>query len=310
MLKFIALAAGLMLASAASAQQSLQAMHARVPAPPATAAAAPAWLASPEITTLRKQLKDQRTFIENLSKQAGADAQPTASRPAASSTSSVRSATGIRPAGEGEDRGHEPGREDEARHADAAGDQPERAEGREGHGRRSGCRDRRSRSLRRTTRRIRSTMRGIQAQYAAVADIQRRVSARATEIAAKAGKALKCSDGEGGCASAADQAADKATLKAAFDQITAEYDKALPAIAQQVEAARKSRLADITAAQRDLGPAQYGAAAQSTTNRQLLAAYHNAVLMEIEQLFILSEDTAKWAAVRFKDRTINFTKID
>jgi hypothetical protein len=25
---------------------------------------------------------------------------------------------------------------------------------------------------------------------------------------------------------------------------------------------------------------------------------------------ILSEDTAKWAAVRFKDRTINFTKID
>ena len=63
MLKFVALAAGLMLASAASAQQSLQALHARVPAPPATAAAAPAWLASQEITTLRKQLKDQRTFV-------------------------------------------------------------------------------------------------------------------------------------------------------------------------------------------------------------------------------------------------------
>ena len=50
MLKFLALAAGLMLASAASAQQSLQSMYTRVPAPPATAAAAPAWLASPEIT--------------------------------------------------------------------------------------------------------------------------------------------------------------------------------------------------------------------------------------------------------------------
>ena len=63
MLKFVALAAALMLASAASAQQSLQSLHARVPAPPATAAAAPAWLASAEITTLRKQLKDQRTFV-------------------------------------------------------------------------------------------------------------------------------------------------------------------------------------------------------------------------------------------------------
>jgi hypothetical protein len=34
------------------------------------------------------------------------------------------------------------------------------------------------------------------------------------------------------------------------------------------------------------------------------------VLMEIEQLLALSEDTAKWAAVRFKDRSINFNKID
>ena len=69
-------------------------------------------------------------------------------------------------------------------------------------------------------------------------------------------------------------------------------------------------LADITAAQADLGPAQYGAAAQSTTNRQLLGAYHNVVLMEIEQLLVLSEDTAQWAAARFKDRSINFNKID
>ena len=59
-----------------------------------------------------------------------------------------------------------------------------------------------------------------------------------------------------------------------------------------------------------MGPAQYGAAAKSTANRQLLAAYHNAVLIEIEQLMTLSEDAAKWAATRYKDRTINFNKID
>ena len=53
-----------------------------------------------------------------------------------------------------------------------------------------------------------------------------------------------------------------------------------------------------------------GAAAKSSTNRQLLGQYHNTVLNEIEQLLILSEDAAKWAAGRSKDRTINFVKID
>jgi hypothetical protein len=33
-------------------------------------------------------------------------------------------------------------------------------------------------------------------------------------------------------------------------------------------------------------------------------------LGEVEQLFILVEDTAKWAATRYKDRTINFMPID
>ena len=122
MLKFVALAAGLMLASTASAQQSLQSLHARVPAPPATAAAAPAWLASPEITTLRKQLKDQRAFIEKLSTQAGADAQPTAAQTGgAHRLPACPARPGVRQPGEGEDRGHEPGRADEARHADVAG---------------------------------------------------------------------------------------------------------------------------------------------------------------------------------------------
>ena len=74
MLKFVAVAAGLAFAGTVSAQQSLEALHARVPAPPATAAAAPAWLASPEVATLRKQIKDQRAFVEKLMKDANSDA--------------------------------------------------------------------------------------------------------------------------------------------------------------------------------------------------------------------------------------------
>ena len=81
-------------------------------------------------------------------------------------------------------------------------------------------------------------------------------------------------------------------------------------MAQQIAAARKARAADIAEAQKYLAPAQYGGAAKSAANKQLLSAYHNAVLMEIEQIFILTEDVAKWAANRVKDRTINFMPID
>jgi hypothetical protein len=310
MLKFIAIAAGLMLASAASAQQSLQSMHARVPAPPATAAAAPAWLATPEITTLRKQIKDQRTFVENLSKQAGADAQPTAAQTGgtidfqrAQSDPEYANQVKAQIAAMSQEEKmklamqmSQATQQNALRDVKAMAADPEAVTAAADH-----YADYQANT---------STMSGIQAQYAAVGDIQQRVRAREAEIASKAEKALKCSDGEGGCASAADQAADKATLKAAFNQIIAEYDKALVSIGQQVEAARKSRLAAIAAAQRDLGPAQYGSAAKSSVNRQRLAAYHNAVLIEVEQLLALSEDSAKWAATRYKDRTINFTKID
>lgn len=310
MLKFIALAAGLTLAGAASAQQSLQSLHARVPAPPATAAVAPAWLTSPEITTLRKQLKDQRAFVENLSKAAGADAAPTAAQTggaidfqrAQSDPEYAKQVQAKIAAMSQEEKMKLAMEMQKATQQNALKDvkamaaDPDSVKTAADHYA--------------NYQASASTMSGIQAQYAAVADIQERVRARESEIAAKASKSLKCSDGEGGCASAADQAADKATLAAAFNQITAEYNKALPAIAQQVEAARKARVAAITAAQADLGPAQYGSAAKSSANRQLLAAYHNAVLIEIEQLFILSEDAAKWAATRVKDRTINFMKVD
>ena len=308
MLKFIALAAGLMLASAASAQQSLEAMHARVPAPPATAAAAPAWLVSPESVALRNQLKDQRAFIEKLSTEAGAAAQPTA----AQTTGGIdfqRAARDPEYANQVKAKIAAMSQEEQMKFAmeyskahsqsalkdvKAMASDPESVSTAANH-----YPDYQAKQM----------AGGITAQYAAVDEIREGVSKRSMQISDKAVKALKCSDGEGSC-SAADQAADKAALRAAFNQIIADYDKALVAIGQQVEAARKSRRADIIAAQRDLGPAQYGSAAKSTTNRQLLGAYHNAVLMEIEQLFILSEDAAKWAAARYKDRTINFNKID
>ena len=308
MLKFIALAAGLLFASAASAQQSLQAMHARVPAPPATTAAAPAWLASPEVTTLRKQLKDQRAFIEKLSREAGAAAQPTAAQ-TGGGIDFQRAARDPEYANQVKAKIAAMSQEEQMKlgmqmaqaqsqsalkDVQAMAADPEAVQTAADH-----YPDYQAKQI----------AGGITTQYMAVDKIREGVNARAMQISDKATKALKCSDGEGSC-SAADQATDKATLRTAYNQIIADYDKALVAIGAQVEAARKARLADIAAAQRDLGPAQYGAAAQSNTNRQLLGAYHNAALMEVEQLFTLSEDTARWAAARYKDRTINFNKID
>ena len=309
MLKFVALAASLMFASAASAQQSLQTLHARVPAPPATAAAAPAWLASPELAALRKQIKDQRAFVENLSREAGAAAQPSAAQTSggidfqrAARDPAYAEQVKARIAAMSPDEQMKVAMQYQQAHSQSAvkdvqamAADPEAVQ---------------KAAERYSDYQVKHmSSPGIQPQYSAVDDIRQRVSARELEISNKTVAALKCSDGEGSC-SAADQAADKATLRAGFDQIITEYNKALPVIAQQVEAARRARAPDVTGAQRDLQPAEYGKAAQSNNNRQLLAAYHNAVLMEVEQLLTLSEDTAQWAAVRFKDRSINFNKID
>ncbi|HEU4779540.1 MAG TPA: hypothetical protein VFS58_06615 [Steroidobacteraceae bacterium] len=308
MFKFVTLAAGLMLASTAFAQQSLQSLHAHVPTPPTTAAAAPAWLASPDLATLRKQIKDQRASIEKLMTTAGAEATPSAGQTGgidfqrAQRDPEYAKQLQARIAAMSQEEQMKLGMQmaqatsqNALKDVQAMAADPEAVQTAADH-----YPDYQTKQM---------TGSGITSQYTAVTNIRDGVRAREMQIADKAVKALKCSDGEGGCA-AGDAAADKATLRAAYNQIIADYDKALVAIGQQVEAARKARLADIAAAQRDLGPAQYGAAAQSNTNRQILAAYHNTVLIEIEQLLALSEDTAKWAAVRFKDRSINFNKID
>jgi hypothetical protein len=306
MMKSIALASTLLVASAAWSQQSLQALHTRVPAPPATAAAAPAWLASAEVTTLRKQLKDQRTFVEKLHKDASAASM------AGASTGGIDFARAQRDpayAQELQKRIQSMSQEEQmklgmqmqqAMQAQALQDVKAMAA------------DPESVTLaaeQYPDYQMKQATGGIQAQVEAVSELQRQVSAKSMAIGEAVRKKLKCSDGEGSC-SAADEAVDKAALRAAHAQIIAEYDRVLALASQQVAAARKARAADIANAQKYLGPAQYGAAAQSTANKQSLAAYHNAVLMEIEQLFILSEDVAKWAATRFKDRTIDFMPID
>jgi hypothetical protein len=309
MLKSIALASNLLLATAAYSQQSLQSLHTRVPAPPATASAAPAWLDSPELVTLRKQLKDQRALVEKLTRDASAASLP-GSDVTGGGIDFARAQRDPAYAQELQARIQKMSPDEQmklamqmqqATQAQAlqdvqkmANDPPAVQLAAEHYP------DYQTRQM---------TGSGITAQAAAVSELQRQVGTKAMEIANGAGKRLKCSDGEGSC-SAADQAADKATLRAAHTQIIAEYDRALVAIGQHVAAARKARAADIAAAQKDLGPAQYGAAAQSSANKQLLAAYHNAVLIEIEQLLSLSEDAAKWAAVRYQDRTINFMPID
>jgi hypothetical protein len=296
----------ILIAPLARAQQSLQALHTRIPAPPATAAAAPAWLTGANVATLRQQLKDQRAFVDKLNKDAstaataGASTGPIdfarAQRDPAYAQEMQRKLAAMTP----DEQMKFAMQMQQAQSAQAVQDVQAMAAD--------------SDAVQLAAEhwpdyQVKSMGGGITAQVTAVNDLRQKVSARAMQIAEQAEKKLKCSDGEGSC-TAADQAADKATLKAAHAQIVAEYDKALAAIGPQIEAARKARAADIAAAQKDLGPAQYGAAARSTANKQLLVAYHNAVLGEVEQLFMLSEDVAKWAAQRVQDRTINFVSID
>jgi hypothetical protein len=297
----------ILIAPIVRSQQSLQALHTRVPAPPASASAAVAWLDSPEINTLRRQLKDQRAFVEKLHKDAAAGSMAGASTGAIDFARAQRDPAYAQElqkkiASMSQEEQMKLGMQmAQASQAQALQDvqamaaDPDSVQLAAEH-----YPDYQSKTM---------TSGGITAQQSVIADLQQKARAKGAEISEKAKKRLKCSDGEGSC-SAADQAADKATLRAAHAEIIAEYDRTLALIAPHVAAARKARAADIAAAQKDLGPAQYGAAAKSNANKQLLAAYHNAVLMEVEQLFLMSEDVAQFAATRFKDRTIDFMPID
>jgi hypothetical protein len=296
----------ILIAPMVRAQQSLQGLHSRVPAPPATAAAASAWLAGAEYTTLSKQLKDQRAFVDKLGKEAGAAAT------AGASTGPVDFARMQRDPGYAQEMQRKLAAMSPDEQMKFAMQMQQAQSAQAIQDVRAMAADPESVTLaveHWPDYQAKQSTGGIQAQVIAAGDLQRKASARALQIAEQASKKMKCSDGEGSC-SAVDAAADKAVLKAAYAQIITEYDIALAQIGQQFAAARRARAADIAAVQKDLAPAQYGAAAKSSANKQMLAAYHNAALMEVEQLFALSEDTARWAATRVKDRTINFMPID
>jgi hypothetical protein len=295
------------LVNTVEAQQSLQALHTRIPAPPATAAAAPAWLASAEVTALRKQLADQRTFVEKVTREGASD-----SLAGVGSGGGIDFARAQRDPAYAQEVQAKIQKMSQAEQMALAMEMQKSTQAQALKDVQAMAAD--SDAVQQAAEQypdyqMKQATGGIAAQVEAVGDLQRKLRAKDGEISEKATKRLKCSDGEGSCSSA-DQAADKATLRAAHAEIIAEYDRALPAINQQVAAARKARAADIANAQKYLAPAGYGAAAQSRTNKQLLAAYHNAALMEVEQLFILAEDVAKFSAVRVKDRTINFMPID
>jgi hypothetical protein len=287
-------------------QQSLQALHSRVPAPPATAAAAPAWLNSAEVTTLRKQLKDQRAFVEKLNKDASAASV------AGGSSGPIDFARAQRDpayAKELQAKIQSMSQEEQMKLAMQMSQATQAQAIQDVQAMAADPDAVKLAAERWPDYQMKQAAGGITAQTEVVSATQRQVSEKARKVGERVATQMKCSDGEGSC-SAADQAADKAKLRAAHAEIVAEYDKALVIIGQQVAAARKARAADIAAVQKDLAPAQYGAAAKSSANKQLLAAYHNAALMEIEQLFILTEDAAKWAAQRVTDRTIDFMPID
>ena len=151
---------------------------------------------------------------------------------------------------------------------------------------------------------------GITAQYAAVGDIQQRVHARDARLRTRPTR-------RSSAATAKAVARPRPTRRRTRPRSRPRSTRSSPSTTRRwwpsasrwkPRARRGSPTSPPPSAISD--PRSTAAAAKSSTNRQLLAAYHNAVLMEVEQLLALSEDTAKWAATRYKDRTINFIKID
>lgn len=286
----------LTLSAACPAQESLQAMYARVPAPPATSATAATWLKSPAVTQLQAQIKAQRAGIEKLMAAAGA-----AQQPAGMPEDFARAASDPKYAAELKEKIAKmtpaeqmalAQRMQAATSANALRDVKAMAKDPPAVGTAV------DNYVAYQTRNM--SMSELMAASQKVDAVRDRVSKREMEISSAAAKKLQCSDGEGGCPSPAAEAADKATMRDAQTQIVAEYDRALPELAKQFAAVRQARSADIAAGQRDMAATQYGAAAQSPTNRQQLASYHGALLTEVEQLLQTSIDTAEWAAGRYK----------
>jgi len=150
------------------------------------------------------------------------------------------------------------------------------------------------------------------AEYSAMTRIQSirdRVQDQESVIGRTFVRELQCGDGEGGC-SAAQAEHDRRAARAAWDRILSEYDRGLTDIGREFVNWKASRAKLMAEGERRLAATHYGADSNSDTNRQQLAMYHNTLLGEIELLLRTSTETAQWAAARRADRRVAFHAID
>jgi len=286
----------------AFAQESVQAMYTSIPAPPASAAAADAWLASAAVKGLPTKIAAQRTGIEKLMAAAAAAQQPAEmpvdmARAARDPAYAKELQARIAKMSQAEQMAFAK-RMSEATSAGALRDVQAMAN--------------ESPAVKTAVdaflayQQRQMSMSALIAGSTQITAIRDRVRNRETAIADAAVKKLQCSDGEGGCPNKAAEDADNRVLREAWTQIVAEYDRGLIEISKQIAGVRQARSADIAEGQRHMAATSFGSAAQSATHRQQLANYHNALLIEVEQLLQLSKDTAEWAAARYKAHAINF----
>jgi hypothetical protein len=146
---------------------------------------------------------------------------------------------------------------------------------------------------------------GVTARIAAIRDS---VSAREQSLVQTL--RWRCSDGEGGCPTPADAAADQAMARQAHAEVIGYYDAGLAQIGKEIAAFRRTRGAYVQRADQQLAATHYGADAVSQARKQSLALYQSSVLDESQQLLKLTTEAARWAAARASNRMVAFRSID
>lgn len=132
--------------------------------------------------------------------------------------------------------------------------------------------------------------------------IRTRVNEQRNAIISAAGKRLRCSDGEGGCMTPADEAHDRALAQETWNKVKPLYEGGLRDAQGVLADMKRGRAAIVRDGQARLVATQFGAAAKSDTNRQLIGQYHNMMLNEVEELLNASEEVLKWAGAALQVR--------
>ena len=125
--------------------------------------------------------------------------------------------------------------------------------------------------------------------------IRLRVTEQRNTIASAAAKRLRCSDGEGGCMTPADEAHDRALAQETWARIKPLYEAGLRESQAVLADMKRGRAAVVRTGQSHLTATGYGATATSDTNRQLIGQYHTLLLNEVEELLNAAESALKWA---------------